>query len=327
MIVSALLLAYALVLAAAGPAWLSRAEWPERAPQLAITLWQALSVAVLTATVLAGLALAVPAGTLAANLATWLHVCLVELRGADVTSGGAILAVTGLVGAGAVSLRTVGCLVAGLVRAGRHRRAHADGLTLLACRPLRGDAVVVDHCVPAVYCLPGRYRRIVVTSAAVAALGDDELAAVLAHERAHLAGRHHLLVALANGLNRAFPRVSLFRHAHDQISRLVEMVADDTASERHGRVTVAAAMAALAGAAAPAAALAAGGSTALSRARRLLAPRRPLTTRSVVVGFALTAAIAMLPTAVAAAPAIVHLATCSHSADSVVAANTVSSQP
>lgn len=327
MIVSALLLAYALGLAAASPVLLRRANWPERAPQLAIALWQALSVAVLTATVLAGLAVAVPAGTLAANLGTWVHGCLVELRDGPSTSGGTVLAVTGLAGAGSVSLRTVGCLVAGLTRAAGHRRAHADALTLLASGSFRGDAIVVDHSVPAVYCLPGRHRRIVVTSAAVAVLGDDDMAAVLAHERAHLAGRHHLIVAVAEGLARAFPRVPLFRDAHHQIERLVELVADDTASERHGRVPVAAAMAALAGAVTPSAALAAGGCTALSRARRLLAPRRPLSTGSVVAGFALTAAIAVLPTAVATAPAVVHMATCAHPADSAVAADTTRSRP
>lgn len=319
MIVAAALLVYALVLAAAGPAWLRRADWPQRAPRLAIAVWQALSVAVVTATVLAGVALAVPDGTVGANLASWLRVCLFVLRDGHSTGAGATVAVIGLAIAAAVGLRLAGCLVAGLVRAGRHRRAHADALTLLARRSLRGDAVVVDHSVAAAYCLPGRHRRIVLTSAALAALRDEELAAVLAHEQAHLAGRHHLVLAFADGLRRAFPGVPLFRDAHEQIVRLVEMLADDIASDRHGRATVASAMAALAGGGAPIATLAAGGSTALSRARRLLAPMRPLSTWSIVAGFALTAAVAVLPAVVAAAPAAAALGTAPCASSAVTA--------
>lgn len=177
-------------------------------------------------------------------------------------------------------------------------------MTLLAGRPIGRDAVVVDHAVAAAYCLPGRCRRIVVTSAAFTALRDDELDAVLAHERAHLGGRHHLLLTSAQGLHRAFPGAPIFRDAHEQIGRLVEMLADDIASDQHGRHTVAAAMAAVVGGSAPDAALAAGGSGALGRARRLIGPVRPLPTRNIVAGFALAAAGAVLPVVLAASPAL-----------------------
>jgi Zn-dependent protease with chaperone function len=46
------------------------------------------------------------------------------------------------------------------------------------------------------YCVPGRLPTIVVTTGALAVLEPEQLAAVLAHERAHLAGRHHLLLAV-----------------------------------------------------------------------------------------------------------------------------------
>lgn len=315
MIVAAGLLGYAVMLAVAGPAWLSRAEWTQRAPRLAIAVWQALSVAVLTAVVLAGVTLAMPTAVLGGNLAGWLRACWMALRDGYAPGGGAGLALAGLLVAAAVTVRTAGCLAAGLLRAGRRRRIHADAITLLAGRALEDDAVVIDHTTPAAYCLPGRHRRIVLTSAAMAALGDEEVQAVLAHERAHLSGRHHLVLAFADALRRAFPRVPLFRHAHDQISWLVEMLADDIAGDRHGRFTVAAAMAALAGGGAPAAALAAGGSTAVARARRLVAPARPLRTRSVLAGLALAAAVAALPAVVAAAPAAAasRMAPCANS--------------
>lgn len=317
MIVVAALLGYAFVLSVAGPAWLLRADWPQRAPRLAIAVWQALSVAVLTAVVLAGVTLAVPTHAVGGSLAGWLRACLMALRDGYATGGGAALALGGLVIAAAVAARAIGCLAAGLVRAGRLRRAHADAVTLLAGTALDRDTVIIDHGTPVAYCLPGRHRRIVLTSAALAALRDDELQAVLAHERAHLSGRHHLVLAFADALRRAFPGLPLFRLAHEQIGRLVEMLADDIAADRHGRLTVAAAMAALAGGGgAPTAALAAGGSTAVARARRLVAPARPLRAGSVLAGLALAAAVTALPAVVAAAPAAAatQMAPCANSA-------------
>jgi Zn-dependent protease with chaperone function len=66
---------------------------------------------------------------------------------------------------------------------------------------------VIDHEAPAVYCLPGRHGRVVVATAALRALDDERLAAVLAHERAHLRQRHHLLRATAEALAVALPFV------------------------------------------------------------------------------------------------------------------------
>ena len=49
------------------------------------------------------------------------------------------------------------------------------------------------------------------------ALGD----AVLAHEQAHLRGRHHLVLAAGRILRRAFPWVPAFRWAYEEVTRLV----------------------------------------------------------------------------------------------------------
>ncbi|MGI8448167.1 MAG: M48 family metalloprotease [Streptosporangiaceae bacterium] len=55
---------------------------------------------------------------------------------------------------------------------------------------------------PAVYCVPAR-RRIVFTTGALRRLDSPQLDAVLAHERAHLAGRRHLVIILATSLRGA----------------------------------------------------------------------------------------------------------------------------
>src|SRR5439155_5067377 len=124
---------------------------------------------------------------------------------------------------------------------------------------------------PAVYCLPGR-RRIVLTTGALTRLDDRELDAVLAHERAHLSGRHHIVIALAVALQRAFPLVRFFAIAARQVAYLVEIAADDAAVRRAPRLTVASALLAVATPGVPAGALGAGGSAAAQRIQRLINP-------------------------------------------------------
>lgn len=72
------------------------------------------------------------------------------------------------------------------------------------------------------------------------------MAAVLRHERAHLRGRHHLLVALAAAFHRTLPGLPMAETAEREIRRLVEHLADDRASEQHGRQAVATAIVRLA---------------------------------------------------------------------------------
>lgn len=153
----------------------------------------------------------------------------------------------------------------------RHKRArHRALLTLLSDRQLVHGAHVVPDPTPAVYCLPGRGGRVVFTTAALSKLTTEQCAAVLAHERAHLRGRHHLLIASANLLAGAFPYVSLFRCSAHQTSRLVEMRADDLASRGHGRRSIASALLALAEIGSSPTVLAATAVTTIARVERLL---------------------------------------------------------
>ena len=159
----------------------------------------------------------------------------------------------------------------------RTRQSHAQAARIIGREDPTLGATVVDSDVPAVYCLAGRPATIVVTSGG--ALPAEQLRAALAHERAHLAGRHHLLLVLAGAIRRAFPGVALFELADRETARLVEVVADDTAAQRHGRRTVAEALMRLACARTPATALAAGGPGVLHRVERLLCAPVPVTVR------------------------------------------------
>ena len=182
--------------------------WPaRRGPAGArggIALWQALSASALLAAAGAGLALALPALRLSGDLSAVLRECVMAVRAQYASPGGALTAAVGAAFAATMLASAGWCVSRELMAAAAARRTHRDLLRLTSrpCDPDRAgaaDPVVVQHATLAAYCLPGRGGRIVLTSAALAALSPDELAAVLAHERAHLSGRHHLALAAAAG--------------------------------------------------------------------------------------------------------------------------------
>src|SRR5204862_7881841 len=96
----------------------------------------------------------------------------------------------------------------------RARRRQRELLSLLGHGdPKVPGALVVDHPAAAAYCVPGLRSRIVVSAGALNLLDQAELAAVLAHERAHLRARHDLVLLPFGALVRAFPRARLARRA------------------------------------------------------------------------------------------------------------------
>lgn len=303
MIVALLLLSYAGGLSVLAPRVLTGRGWTVRAPRLAVAAWQVLIVSVLAATFMAGLALAVPTVPIRVGLSELLRACEMALRAGYATPGHAAMAATGLLLSGGVALRLGYWLVRWALTVRRQRRAHLDALTLVGRPSPELGAVVVGHAAAAAYCLPGRHRRIVLTSAALGALDGDQLRAVLGHELAHLRGRHDLVLALADVVARALPFVPLFIAARGELRALIEMVADDVAAGDHDRDVLASALLSVAEGSAPAATLAAGGPTAAVRIRRMLSPAHPLTRMS-RFGVGLTVGAAFfLPIFVAGAPA------------------------
>jgi Zn-dependent protease with chaperone function len=193
-----------------------------------------------------------------------------------------------------------------LSRFWRASRDHAHDARLLG-RPTRGPAVVIVSAdLPAAYCVAGRPDAIVLTTAAIEALDEAELAAVVAHEQAHLSGRHLQLMMFLRAMATAMPRLPLFRNAVESVGRLVEMSADDRAARRHGRQAVLGGLVALAGQPrAAGGALAAADTAALERVTRLAAvPRRGARFRHRVL---LAATLAALVTTPAAVSALCHL--------------------
>ncbi|UQA91077.1 M56 family metallopeptidase [Streptomyces halobius] len=304
-----LLFGYAALVGTLAPLLLTRTGWAARAPRLAIWAWQAITATVVVSVALGGLVLAVPTVPVSGNLAEMLHACVMALRAQYMTPGGAVAAATGTVLALVLLGRVGWCLGAALWRARRERRRHAEVLAMVGCERPDLGVTVLDDDRPAVYCLPGTGHRIVLTSAALAALEPRALDAVIAHERAHIRQRHHLALAYAEALERAFPKVALFRVAAVETRRLVEMAADDEATARTDALTLAGALVELAGAGVPVASLAASGGQVAGRVRRLLDPPRPLRRAVVWTGTLVAGAVLALPLALAAQPAVAATST------------------
>ncbi|MBF6591707.1 MAG: M56 family metallopeptidase [Ktedonobacterales bacterium] len=276
------LLAYSMVLLVIAPPVLSKASASGAAPRLGITVWVVAMASVpaawLGAVTLFGVDLTLAWG----HIDRLLSDCFAALRtlamggyGGFLQAGLAIL--TALT---AVALATVAVRIGAALRRGRiHTRRHAEAAQLAARGGPRGPggALIVDAPHRIVYCLAGRPSTIVITRPALSALDDPQLAAVLAHEQAHLSGRHHQLLAFTAALAKVLPGMALFTQGSAEIARLAEMCADDVAARRHSGDTVVGALLALAlpSPPTPALALGAAGLGVAERVERLLVPPNP----------------------------------------------------
>ena len=133
MTVPLLLLTIAGLLGIGGGPVLANAAWPQAAPRLAVAMWQALSWAVLSSVVLAGLALALPTlpMTVTGDLADFLGACALALLAQYATPGGATAGVCGAVLASLVVARLAQRAVVSITAVRRARRRQLHGLAVL----------------------------------------------------------------------------------------------------------------------------------------------------------------------------------------------------
>ena len=64
---------------------------------------------------------------------------------------------------------------------------------------------ILQHPTPTAYCIPGRQSRVVLSQGVLDALPADQLEAVVAHEEAHLRGRHDLLLEFFSVVHSSVP--------------------------------------------------------------------------------------------------------------------------
>jgi Zn-dependent protease with chaperone function len=125
-----------------------------------------------------------------------------------------------------------------------HRRDAAFARRYAALPATDDQVVLLDDARAEAFAVPGRPGRIVVTTGMRAALDERQYAALLAHERAHLAAGHHRLVQYARLSAAAHP---VFWWLARRMEYLVERAADEhAATELRDRKVVARAIGAAA---------------------------------------------------------------------------------
>jgi Zn-dependent protease with chaperone function len=290
----------ALVLSGPVPAMLARATWPMRAPRAAIVLWQSIALAAVLSAFSAGIAIASrlfvpgpdgrPTATITSEIGVlgwpvWIAYLLV-------------FALTLVIGA-RLTLSVLQVAIAT-----RRRRAHHRMVVDLVGKP-QGGLRILDVKEPLAYCLPGVRSRVVVSQGTLTTLSDNEIAAILSHERAHLRARHDLVLEMFTAVHAAFPRFVRSGNALDAVRLLIEMLADDAAVRAAGPTPLARALVACAAGRTPSGALAVGGPTTVLRVRRL--GGRPNSRALAATAYLAAAAVLVLPTLALAVPWLTEL--------------------
>lgn len=128
---------------------------------------------------------------------------------------------------GAAAVAALVASVASVIASDRRRRlarrwprSHVDG-----------DVEVLKLDEPVAFALPGRPGRIIVSSGMLGRLSPPQRAALVAHERAHLAGRHHRYLTPATVASAAVP---MLRPLADRVRFATERSADEAAATEIG---------------------------------------------------------------------------------------------
>ncbi|WP_328512599.1 M56 family metallopeptidase [Streptomyces sp. NBC_00376] len=245
MLVSLALLLLGALAAVLTPRLMARARWPEREPVVALWVWQCV-----VAGVLLSFALSMTFSAAAAWQAVRGHVfapaphAVVEAyalggHGRWSAAMAVLLALGGLWSAVMLTRE--------IHRAQVRRRQRRAELLMRAPlmpgeKPGSGRLVVLEGERPDAWWLPGSAPQLVITTTALRRLKGRQLDAVLAHEQGHANARHDWLLHCSGALATGFPQVPVFAAFRDEMHRLVELAADDVASKRFGRLTIALAL-------------------------------------------------------------------------------------
>lgn len=194
--------------------------------------------------------------------------CLAAISSGSAPGGREALAALGVVGTAGVLLR-LAWAVSQRMQARRRRAPHLEQLRLLAAQAPPGEPLWVRDDRPLAMSVGGRPGVIVMSDTLRRRLTPAAVAATLEHERAHLRGRHHLLVAVAETLASALPVFPLLRAAPPAIEDLVELAADAWAARRCGPTAVEEALCRLTGHPVPTLGLAMAGHLVQTRLARL----------------------------------------------------------
>jgi hypothetical protein len=263
--------------------------------------------------------------------------CLTRLHAAYGTPAGAGLATAGQVLTAGMLLRGAWTGARFVWRRRADHRRHRLLVRWAGAHSPELRAVVLEQPGTAAFAVGGPQRTVVVTRGIVELLSGAELSAVLAHEHAHLAARHHRWLTAAALVAQALPLVPLLRDAPAQVGRLLEMDADELAAAYHEPRVIARALVTVAASSLGAGAGGPGevadgpgpgmvtdgraqrgarpsgagpgtsGAEALARVQRLLRPPARLTAGRRALAHTAIAALTVAPLLLAAAPVVFAL--------------------
>ncbi|CAO1649080.1 M56 family metallopeptidase [Salinibacterium sp. NSLL150] len=229
----------AILLAWPLPALLAGATWAYRRPTLGLLVWQLVALvggfSMIVSLVLLG------AATFATDLpdaatGMWRFVTHNELP-----EGSSVWSLLALSGALFLTAHLLLNLLVTVVYAERERARHSQLITLLS-EPMsdRPGTRVINTPAPVAYCLPGALTSITVLSAGLLQLLDEEeLQAVIEHERAHVRLRHDIVLIFFTAWKVSLPWLPTARNASREVALLLEMHADDNALVHVGRGSLA----------------------------------------------------------------------------------------
>ena len=194
--------------------------------------------------------------------------CWSALSSGSVPGWREALAAASVVGTALLLLR-LGWAVSSRLRRRRAQAPHVAQLRMLASGTPSSEPLWVRDDRPLALSIGGRPGVIVLSDGLRRRLPPEAVTAALEHERAHLRGRHHVLVAVAEVLGTALPVCPLLRAAPSAIKDLVELAADAAAARRCGPAAVGEALCRLTGQPVPAGSLAMAGRLTQDRLHRL----------------------------------------------------------
>ncbi|ONI90932.1 hypothetical protein ALI22I_10905 [Saccharothrix sp. ALI-22-I] len=295
MTVAAALLATAGLTGLLAPRQLVRLAARGADPLVPLLAWLASTVSVVATAALAVTLLLLPDH--GSHVLARAHECWSSLEHGMAPSVEAAGGAVGLVLLAGLLVRLTVVSVRGTRRRASRRRDHLAALRVAARRePGSPPTLWLDHDEPLAFSLAGTPGVVVATEGLHRRLTHEQVEAVLAHERAHLKGRHHLLVAAGDALSTVLPFLPLFRRAPGVVRELVELAADAAAVRTCGVETVRAALLGVSGDGAPGSALAMGRDSVQVRLDLLARRRRPDSVRSLLTYGAACAAAMVVPT-------------------------------
>lgn len=219
----------AILLAWPVPALLPGARWAYRRPTLGLLVWQLVAlvggISMISSLVLLG------AATFATDLPDAANGMWRFVTNNELPEGSSVWSLLALSGALFLTAHLLLNLLVTVVYAERERARHAQLINLLS-EPMtdRPDMRLIDTRAPVAYCLPGALKSItVLTAGLIDILDEDELLAVIEHERAHVRLRHDIVLILFTAWKVSLPWLPTARNASREVALLLEMHADDNA--------------------------------------------------------------------------------------------------